>query len=67
LPIAVGIALGIKLKNLCFQKVFCFMGDMTSESGVAYECIKYSLNHKLPVVYVIEDNGKSVCTDTREV
>ena len=41
------------------------MGDMTSETGVAHECIKYSKNNKLPIHFIIEDNGKSVCTDTR--
>lgn len=66
LPIAVGIALDIKRKK-GNNRVFCFMGDMTSESGMAYECIKYSINHKLPIHFIIEDNGKSVCTDTREV
>lgn len=65
LPIAVGLASEIKRKNEK-SKVFCFMGDMTSESGMAYECIKYSRNHKLPVKFIIEDNNKSVCTDTRK-
>ncbi len=65
LPIAVGIALGIK-RSGGTNKVFCFMGDMTSESGVAHECVKYSVNKKLPIHFVIEDNGKSVCTMTRE-
>jgi hypothetical protein len=40
---------------------------MTSETGSAHECIKYVRNHQLPVHFVIEDNGKSVCTNTREV
>ncbi len=66
LPIAVGLASDIKFKGEK-NKVFCFMGDMTSETGMAYECIKYSLNHNLPIKFVIEDNGKSVCTDTRKV
>ena len=39
---------------------------MTSESGMAHECIKYSKNHGLPIHFVVEDNGKSVCTDTRK-
>lgn len=64
LPIAVGIALDIK-RNGGTNKVYCFMGDMTSETGVAHECIKYSRNHELPIHFIIEDNGKSVCTDTR--
>jgi len=66
LPIAVGIALSIKRAGRR-NKVFCFMGEMTSETGVAHECIKYSGNHNLPVHWIIEDNGKSVCTDTRAV
>lgn len=65
LPIAVGIALDIKRKQQ-ESKVFCFLGDMTSESGMAHECIKYARNHTLPIHFVIEDNAKSVCTDTRK-
>ena len=65
IPIAVGTALDIKRKNGT-GRVFCFMGDMTSETGVAHECIKYSRNHKLPIHFIVEDNGKSVCTDTRK-
>lgn len=65
LPIAVGTALGIK-RSGGTEKVHCFMGEMTSETGIAHECIKYSTNHQLPIRFIIEDNGKSVCTDTRE-
>jgi len=43
------------------------MGEMTSESGSAYESIKYSINHKLPIHFIIENNEKSVCTGTRLV
>ena len=64
LPIATGIALDIKRKG-GKNKVYCFMGEMTSETGVAHECIKYARNHELPIRFIIEDNGKSVCTDTR--
>ncbi len=42
------------------------MGEMTSETGITHECIKYSINKKLPIHFVIEDNEKSVCTDTRK-
>ena len=65
LPVAVGTALAIKRKDED-SKVYCFMGDMTSETGIAHECIKYSRNHQLPIHFIIEDNSKSVCTDTRE-
>ena len=47
------------------DKVYTFIGDMTSETGIAHECIKYSRNKKLPIHFIIEDNKKSVCTDTR--
>ena len=39
IPIAVGVAKSIQLSN-SKNKVYCFMGDMTSESGIAHECIK---------------------------
>ena len=63
LPIAVGVAMGIK-RSGGKNKVHCFMGDMTSETGIAHECIKYATNHDLPIRFIIEDNGKSVCTET---
>ena len=65
LPIAVGLGLGIQREG-GKERVWCFLGEMTSETGSAHECIKYAQNHELPVHFVIEDNGKSVCTDTRE-
>ena len=65
IPIAVGMAISIKRNNLK-NRVFCFMGEMTSETGIAHECIKYSRNFKLPIHFIIEDNAKSVCTDTRK-
>ena len=65
IPIAVGLALSIKRKKQN-DKVYCFMGDMTSETGIAHECVKYSRNYKLPIHFIIEDNSKSVCTDTRK-
>ena len=42
------------------------MGEMTAESGIAHEAIKYSRNFGLPIRFIVEDNEKSVCTDTRE-
>ena len=64
-PIAVGIAMGIQRSGED-ARVFCFMGEMTAESGIAHESVKYCRNHKLPVTWVIEDNTKSVCTDTKK-
>jgi TPP-dependent pyruvate/acetoin dehydrogenase alpha subunit len=66
LPIAVGAAMSIKRRGED-SKVYCFMGEMTAETGIAHESIKYSRNHHLPIHFIVEDNEKSVCTDTREV
>jgi len=65
IPIAVGAAMGVKRRGEK-ARVHCFVGDMTSETGVFHECLKYSTNHQLPIRFIIEDNAKSVCTDTRE-
>ena len=63
LPIAVGVALGIKRsgKN---EKVWCFVGDMASTTGIFYESHKYSVCNDLPITFIIEDNGLSVNTPT---
>jgi pyruvate dehydrogenase E1 component alpha subunit len=65
IPIAVGTAMAIKRKKKK-NKVYCFMGDMTSETGIAHESIKYSINKNLPITFIIEDNNLSVCTNTRK-
>ncbi|MBU6409365.1 MAG: hypothetical protein KGR98_03160 [Verrucomicrobia bacterium] len=65
LPMAVGAALILKRRGEK-GRVHCFAGEMTSETGVFHECVKYSSNHQLPIRFIVEDNGKSVCTDTRQ-
>ena len=63
ISIGLGIALGIKkLKKK--NKVWVFVGDMTFETGLFYEAYKYSKNFKLPINFVIEDNGFSTNTPT---
>ena len=64
-PIALGAAESLKIKNDP-ARVWCFIGDMTSEIGVSNSAIKYARNHNLPIKFVVEDNSVSVCTDTRE-
>ncbi len=66
LPIALGIAWQIR-RSGGSERVHCFMGDMTAETGLAWECVRYAANFHLPVHWIIEDNGKSVCSDTGEV
>lgn len=65
LPIALGIAYALKKKN-SKQKVWIFIGDMTFETGVFEECYKYAKNLKLPLKFVIEDNGLSTNTPTKK-
>ena len=47
-------------------KVWCFLGDMGASTGIAMESMRYACGHNLPVVFVIEDNGLSVRTDTKQ-
>ena len=65
IPIATGVALSNKLKKNK-SKVFCFVGEMTAETGIMHECLKFSISKKLPIHFIVEDNGKSVCTNTRK-
>lgn len=66
LPIAVGLAMSIKRKGEN-SIVHVFSGDMTAESGIFHECLKYSQGHNLPIKFYIADNGLSVCTNTKDV
>ena len=65
IPIACGVSLSNKQQNIN-SHVYCFIGDMTSETGCFAENYKYSINFDLPITWIIEDNNKSVCTDTRK-
>jgi pyruvate dehydrogenase E1 component alpha subunit len=63
IPIALGTAIGLKRKK-SKQKVWCFIGDMTFETGVFHESYKYANNFDLPLQFVVEDNNLSVHTPT---
>lgn len=65
-PIAVGVAWALKKKK-SKNKVFCFLGDMGARCGISLEAINFSRGHDLPIIFVIEDNGKSVYTMTKDV
>lgn len=66
IPIAVGLGMAIKRAG-GQETVWVFSGDMTSETGMFHECWKYVTNWGLPVRFIVEDNRKSVCSDTRAV
>lgn len=63
LSIALGVAMGLKASNSS-QKVWCFIGDMSFESGIFYEVHKYARNFDIPLYFVVEDNGVSTYTPT---
>ena len=65
IPIGLGIAAAIKRKKLK-NKVFVFVGDMTYETGIFYECYKYATNFKLPMKFIVEDNTLSTNTPTKK-
>ena len=64
-PIALGVAWQIKRQQRK-ERVWCFVGDMASLTGLASECANYGAGHELPITWVVEINGLSVCTDTDE-
>lgn len=63
LPIATGVAAGIKLRGED-RKVWCFVGDMTASCGMFADCVKYALNYDLPIKFIVEDNEHSTNTPT---
>ena len=65
LPIALGVALGIKRRGLP-ERVWVFVGDMAARTGIFHEVHAYASGRLLPMRFVIEDNGLSTNTPTRE-
>ncbi len=65
LPIALGIAWAIK-RGGERNRVYVFSGDMTARTGTFHECVNYAYGHDLPIRFIVENNRKSVCSDTEE-
>lgn len=57
LPIACGVA-------AAGAKVWCFLGDMTASIGAFGDAERFAIGHRLPINFVIEDNGLSTNTPT---
>ena len=64
--VAVGLAWALKRQSK-IGHVYHFCGEMSAETGIFHESIKYAYNFGLPVTFIVCDNGLSVMTDTREV
>jgi len=61
IPISVGLAFANKLSNYN-GIVVCYFGDAVLEEGVFYESVSFSSLHKLPILFVVENNKLSVHT-----
>ena len=64
--VGVGVAWALKHQNKP-GRVFIFCGDMSAETGIFHESVKYAFNYNLPILFIVCDNGLSVMTKTREV
>jgi|SaaInlStandDraft_5_1057022.scaffolds.fasta_scaffold02295_5 TPP-dependent pyruvate/acetoin dehydrogenase alpha subunit len=60
-PLAVGDAWSAKLKGEKRVSVIYF-GDGCFEEGVLHESMNFAILHKLPVIFICENNGYSVYT-----
>jgi TPP-dependent pyruvate/acetoin dehydrogenase alpha subunit len=63
--IAAGIGLAIKMKNT-HEVVACSFGDGATNTGGWHEGMNFAAAHKLPVVYLCENNGMAVYTPMDE-
>lgn len=63
--IAVGIGWALARKK-SKQRVFCFVGDGTEDSGHLWEAVRYCEGFDLPVTFVVENNNRSVESTNEE-
>jgi len=61
--IATGLAAAAELGS----HVWCFLGDMSAETGAFHEAYKYAVNHDLRITFIVENNHLSVLTPTDEI
>jgi pyruvate dehydrogenase E1 component alpha subunit len=59
---AVGAALATKIKNESNRVFVSNFGDGAMEQGVFFESLNFASIHKLPVLFLCEDNGLAVHT-----
>lgn len=65
IPIATGAALSIKMQKRDNVAV-TFFGDGASNEGTFHEAINFSAVHKLPVIFVCENNGFGISVPLSE-
>ena len=65
IPHATGAAWGAQIRGKG-QVVLCFFGDGASKQGAFFESLNIASLWKLPIVYVMENNGYNVHTRTEQ-
>jgi pyruvate dehydrogenase E1 component alpha subunit len=55
-PLGVGAALGSR------KPVVCFFGDGAAEEDYVFAAMGFAVTHKLPVIFICEDNNLSILT-----
>lgn len=61
---AVGAAWGMKMDGET-SVVLCHIGDASTRQGEFFEAVAQAVQDRLPVVFVVEDNGYGISTPTR--
>jgi len=59
IPVAVGYALALK-KNNENKILVCFFGDGATEEGCFSEALNFAALHKLPMIFICENNGLAI-------
>ena len=63
---ASGTAWSLKKENKA-GIVFCCIGDASTRQGEFLESLAFSIQEKLPIIYLIEDNGYGISTKTESM
>lgn len=73
--IAVGVAWSLKQQldndplsideNAKKRHVWCFIGDSVLDGGHFWEALQYAEGYNLPLTFILEDNNRATCTETK--
>lgn len=63
IPLGTGMALAAKLRGEDRVSAI-FFGDGAADEGVLYESMNFAMLKRLPAIYILENNGWSVCSPT---
>ena len=63
---AVGTAWGQKMEGTRHITV-CSLGDGATREGEFYEAVCFAVEHQLPILFLVEDNGYAISTKTEKM